>query len=58
MGIGDENSLILDAYRLARWYSQAPDVFLSMPLSEIRLHLRRTIELAKIMRREAEGEED
>jgi hypothetical protein len=45
--------MVLDCYRLARWYYQAPDVFLNMPLSEVHMHLRRTIELAKIMRRES-----
>jgi hypothetical protein len=55
--VGNENDIVLDAYRLARWYSQPPDYFLAMPLSEIRLHLSRTIELAKIMRREAEAED-
>jgi hypothetical protein len=38
---------------LARWYHQAPEHFLNMPLSEVRLHLIRTIELARIMRAEA-----
>jgi hypothetical protein len=48
------DEIVLDCYRLARWYYQAPDVFLNMPLGEVQMHLRRTIELAKIMRREAE----
>jgi hypothetical protein len=51
--VGDDNNLILDCYRLARWYHQSPDVFLAMPLSDVRLHLIRTIELSNIMRREA-----
>lgn len=42
--------LILDCYRLARWYHQNPDVFLSMPISDVRLHLYRTIQLARIQR--------
>jgi hypothetical protein len=48
------DEIVLDCYRLARWYYQAPDVFLNMPLTEVQMHLRRTIELAKIMRRESE----
>jgi len=51
--VGSEEDLILDCYRLARWYHQPPDYFLSMPLSEVRVHLTHTIKLAVIMRREA-----
>jgi len=56
--VGSENDLVLDCYRLARWYHQAPDVFLSMPLSEVRIHLIRTIELSNIMRRQAAADDD
>jgi hypothetical protein len=38
---------------LARWYHQAPDYFLNMPLSEVHLHLKRTAQLARIMLAEA-----
>ena len=54
--VGNENDIILDAYRLARWYHQSPEHFLAMSLSEIRLHLVRTIELVRIMRAEAEDD--
>jgi hypothetical protein len=40
--VGDEVEIILDCYRLARWYHVSPDVFLSMPLSDVALHLHRT----------------
>jgi hypothetical protein len=53
--VGDEKDLILDCYRLARHYHQAPDVFLNMPLDEVQLHLSRTIELAEIMRRQQQA---
>ena len=34
--------MILDCYRLARWYHVSPEVFLSMPISDVELHRRRT----------------
>jgi hypothetical protein len=54
--VADE--LIIDCYRLARWYHQPPSIFLDMPLSEVRTHLLRTIELATIMKREASSDDD
>jgi hypothetical protein len=42
------DDLVLDCYRLARYYHQSPLIFLDMPLSEVRLHLERTIALAKM----------
>jgi hypothetical protein len=53
--VSDE-ALILDSYRLAKYYSVSPEVFLNMPISEVRLHLRRTCELADLMRREQESD--
>jgi hypothetical protein len=53
----DEN-IVLDCYRLAKWYSVSPETFLNMPLSDVQLHLHRTIQLAKVMRQEAEREND
>jgi len=50
---GEINELVLDCYRLARWYHQSPATFLDMPLSEVQQHLLRTIELAKINERAA-----
>lgn len=52
-----EENLILDCYRLARWYHVSPDVFLEMPLNDVHLHLYRTMQLMKLMRREAEAAE-
>lgn len=49
------DDITLDCYRLAKWYSVSPEVFLKMSWSEVQLHLNRTIELAKVMRREAEN---
>jgi hypothetical protein len=49
--------VIIDCYRLANWYKQHPDVFLSIPLSEVRLHIRRTAQLWQIMAREREEAE-
>ena len=43
--VGSEDDIILDSYRLARWYHVSPEVFLAMPLSEVRLHMERTAEL-------------
>jgi hypothetical protein len=48
--VADE--IILDCYRLARHYSQPPDLFLNMPLNDVRLHLQRTAQLARLQRRE------
>jgi hypothetical protein len=56
--VGDEDNIVLDCYRLARWYHQSPDVFLSMPLSEVWLHLIRTAELRRIQRQESENNDD
>jgi hypothetical protein len=46
--VGDE--LVLDCYRLAKFYNQSPAVFLEMGMSEVRIHLERTIDLSNIMR--------
>jgi hypothetical protein len=46
--------MVLDCYRLAKYYSQSPQVFLDMSIGEVRLHLYRTIQLDDLMRRSAE----
>jgi len=56
--VGADEDIILDCYRLARWYHQAPEYFLNMPLSDVRLHLMRTGQLARIMRAEAEADSE
>jgi hypothetical protein len=48
----DTNDLVIDCYRLAKFYHVSPTVFLEMSLSEVRKHLERTIDLANIMARE------
>jgi len=53
-----EENLILDCYRLARWYHTSPEVFLMMPLEDVHLHMYRTIQLMSLMKREAEAGED
>jgi hypothetical protein len=40
--VGGEEDIILDCYRLARWYHVSPEVFLSMPVSDIEMHRYRT----------------
>jgi len=54
VGDGDE---LLDCYRLARFYRVVPTVFLEMPLSEVRLHLEKTIELSHALAREQETDD-
>ena len=43
---------VIDCYRLARFYHVSPLIFLEMGLSEVRVHLERTVELAHIINRE------
>ena len=43
---------MIDCYRLAHWYKQNPEIFLTIPLSMVRLHIRRTVQLWEIMARE------
>jgi hypothetical protein len=43
---------VIDCYRLARFYHVSPLIFLEMGLSEVRIHLERTVELANIINRE------
>ena len=47
-----EDELVIDCYRLANWYKQSPEVFLTIPLSTIRTHIERTAQLQGIMERE------
>jgi hypothetical protein len=37
--------LILDCYRLAKFYGRHPDEFLSLPISAIRRHMNFTAQL-------------
>lgn len=43
---------VIDCYRLARFYHVSPLIFLEMGMSEVRIHLERTIDLAHIINRE------
>lgn len=56
MGIVESEceNLILDCYRLAKYYHIDPRIFLDMPLGEVATHMRHTIKLAQIMRDEAQ----
>jgi hypothetical protein len=45
--VGSENDIILDCYQLAKFYHVSPEVFLSMPLSDVHLHLVRSFEMDK-----------
>jgi len=45
--VGREDDIILDCYRLARFYHVSPDVFLSMTTSEVLRHLQRTAQIAR-----------
>jgi hypothetical protein len=56
--VGLDDSIILNCYRLARFYHQPPDVFLSMTVGEVQLHLQRTIQLANIMAKEQSSAND
>lgn len=43
---------VLDCYRLARYYHVSPTIFLEMGLTEVRIHMERTIDLAHTISRE------
>ena len=54
--VGSEIDLVLDCYRLAHFYHQPPDLFLDMPLGDVRLHLDRTVRLANLMRQSEDAD--
>jgi hypothetical protein len=56
--VGSDENIVLDCYRLARFYHTSPDLFLNMPLGDVQLHLYRTVQLTEIMQKEAERAED
>jgi hypothetical protein len=43
---------VLDAYRLAHFYGQNPEVFLAMPLTDLSDHMANTIRLRAVQSRE------
>lgn len=54
--VGEDEALVLDCYRLARFYHVNPETFLNMPISVSHKHLINTVKLAEQMKREAEIE--
>jgi len=51
------DDIILDCYWLARWYRQSPEVFLVMPISQVRLHMTRTQQVAQLCaQRDSDGD--
>lgn len=54
VGNSSVDDVILDCYRLAKYYGNDPDVWLAKPLSEVRLHLKWTGQLSKLLAEEAE----
>lgn len=58
LAVGDLNELVLNCYRLARWYHQAPTVFLEMSITEVRMHMERTLEVKRLMEQAATDESD
>jgi hypothetical protein len=53
--LGDEDDTILNCYWLARWYHQSPEHFLSMRVSDVRLHMVRTAQMIERMQQERDG---
>lgn len=41
--------VVLDCYRLAKFYAQDPDVFLAKPVSAIQQHMRWTDRLLEVV---------
>jgi hypothetical protein len=52
-----DDSIILDCYRLAKYYCVDPRSFLDMPMSEVGLHMARTAQVVR-ERRAREPEEE
>lgn len=50
--VGSDESMILDCYRLAKFYAVSPDIFLNMPMTEMHLHLYRTTQLMIVLNKE------
>lgn len=47
---GPVEGLILDCYRLAKYYGRPPDEFLTLPLSQVNKHMKWTAKLIEIAR--------
>lgn len=52
------DDLILDCYRLARFYNTEPDAWLNKPLSAIRRHMTWTAKLSQRLAEERQAQED
>jgi hypothetical protein len=55
--VGEEDRMILDCYRLARFYHISPKIFLAMTFSEVRLHVLRTGQIVREQRAASEEDE-
>ena len=58
MVVGEDVNIVLDCYWLAQWYHQSPDVFLAMPLSQVRIHMMRTQQIAELRRAHAAAQDN
>lgn len=45
--VGDDDSIILDCYRLARHYHCSPIEFLNLPITEVQQHVHFTSRLIR-----------
>ena len=52
------DEIVLEAYRLADWYKQNPEVFLNMPMGDVYLHRYRTYQLIQLQARERAAREE
>ena len=51
---GPVEALILDCYRLAKYYGRPPDEFLGLPVSRIQNHMRWTSKLIELQQAQQE----
>ena len=54
----DQDELILNCYRLADRFKLNPDVFLSMPITDIGRHIHYTVKLTELQREAQSGSDD
>ncbi len=52
------DQIVLDCYRLAKYYSRDPDEFLNKPMSVVQRHMRWTSKLIEEQARQREAEDD
>ena len=58
LGLNEDEDIILNCYWLAQWYHQNPEVFLSMPISQVQIHMMRTQRIAEIRREYSAAQSD